>query len=307
VFGSLAGAVIATALPLVLRATGYSRPRFVDVGVALSFSWKLLVSRLCWYVYTDADFLIVGRVLGQTALGYYSLAWNLANIPIEKIVALLTRVTPTVLAKAQSDLAAMRRYYRTITEVLALATSPLALGMALVAPDAVPLFLGQKWTAAVLPLQLLCCSVVIRSLSTLPVQFVVVLNDMFFFTAYSVAMLVLLPLGFYFSSRWGIAGVAGGWLILGPLAGMVMIGRALWLLAMPVRELLGALRTPAMASLLMVIAAAIARACCHDLSAPVRLAIVVSVGAATFSAVVWPSFKARAALFSKVVSQRDSG
>jgi PST family polysaccharide transporter len=307
VFGSLAGTVIATALPLVLRATGYSRPRLVNVGVALSFSWKLLVSRLCWYVYTDADFLIVGRVLGQTALGFYSLAWNLANMPIEKIVALLTRVTPTVLAKAQRDLPAMRRYYRTITEMLALATFPLALGMALVAQDAIPLFLGQKWTAAVLPLQLLCCSVVIRALSTLPAQFVQILNDMVFNTAYSVAMLVLLPLGFYFSSRWGIAGVAGAWLFLGPLAGMVMIRRALWLLAMPVRELLGALRTPAIASLLMVIATAIARACCHNLSTPVRLAIVVSVGAATFSAVVWPSVKSRAALFAKVVSQRASG
>jgi hypothetical protein len=83
---------------------------------------------------------------------------------------------------------------------------------------------------------------------------------------------------------------------------MVMIRRALWLLAMPVRELLGAVRTAAIASGLMAIATAIARACCHNLSTPVRLTIAVSVGAATFSAVAWPSIKTRAALFAKVVS-----
>jgi O-antigen/teichoic acid export membrane protein len=227
-------------------------------------------------------------------------------MPIEKIVALLTRVTPTVLAKAQSDLAAMRRYYRTITEMLALAIFPLALGMALVAGDAIPLFLGQKWTAAVLPLQLLCCSVVIRALSTLPAQFIQILNDMAFGTAHAVAQLVLFPFAFYYFSRWGTSGVAGVWLFLSPIASAVLIWRVLWRLMMPLGELLGAVRTPAIASVVMVIATTIARACCHNLSTPVRLAIVVSVGAATFSAVVWPSVKTRAALFAEVVSRRVS-
>jgi O-antigen/teichoic acid export membrane protein len=304
IFGNLAGAMVGTALPIVLRATGYSRPSLASIGSLVSFSWKLLVSRLSWYGYSNADFLIVGRVLGQSALGVYSLAWNIAYLPIEKIVALLMRVTPTILAKAQNDRTALRRYYGAITGVLALVVFPLTIGLALVAADAIPLLLGQKWTVAVVPIQLLCCSVAIRLLSVLPGQLIQVLNDMRFGVIYGLATLLILPLGFYYSCRWGIAGVASVWICLYPITSAALIGRVLARLKMPVREVLGLLWTPALACALMAGVVTVVRAGCQGLPGPGRLAIAASTGTVVYAAVAWQSIKARVALFREILSPR---
>src|SRR2546425_13021893 len=76
----------------------------------MTFSRHIIVGRLAWYVYSNADFLVAGRILGKVALGLYEVGWNLANVPIEKITSLVGQVTPAVFSAVQRDHAALRRY-----------------------------------------------------------------------------------------------------------------------------------------------------------------------------------------------------
>src|SRR2546425_8629430 len=110
----------------------------------MTFSRHIIVGRLAWYVYSNADFLVAGRILGKVALGLYEVGWNLANVPIEKITSLVGQVTPAVFSAVQRDHAALRRYLLRVTEGLALITFPASLGLALVAPDFVLLTLGRS-------------------------------------------------------------------------------------------------------------------------------------------------------------------
>ena len=59
------------------------------------------MSRLAWTAYNQSDSIIVGRMLGESALGSYRVALNLASAPAEKIGTLVMRVTGPMFAKVQ--------------------------------------------------------------------------------------------------------------------------------------------------------------------------------------------------------------
>ncbi len=73
----LLGAIVASALPYCRRPPSWERPQFTSIYESIVFSWHILISRLAWYLYSNADFIVAGRVLGQAALGSYTVAWNL--------------------------------------------------------------------------------------------------------------------------------------------------------------------------------------------------------------------------------------
>src|SRR6266550_3544248 len=155
VVGSILGTLIATVLTLVRIRCGFAWPRTGSLHHVIRFTRHVLLSRLAWYSYSNSDFVISGRFLGQTALGAYTIAWNLANIPVEKITGVLNGVTPAIFSAAQNQQALLRRYLLTLTEGVALITLPLSIGLGLVAPEFVLLALGSKWQSAAVPLRLL--------------------------------------------------------------------------------------------------------------------------------------------------------
>ena len=164
VIGGLLSAGLSTIQTLWLQRQRMARPRAATLQHAdMTFSWRILASRLSWYAYSNADFLVAGRILGKAALGVYEFAWTLANIPIEKITVLIGQVAFPIFAAVQHEPAEMRRYLLRLTEGLALLTFPASFGMALVAPDFVAIFLGSKWSGAIVPLQLLAVLVGFRS------------------------------------------------------------------------------------------------------------------------------------------------
>jgi PST family polysaccharide transporter len=150
ILGSVVGAVVSTALILTYRPSGFAWPRPASIRSALVFSNRVLVSRVAWYVQSNADFLVAGRVLGQAALGVYTLAWTIASAPVDKITALVTRVAfPSLRASGRRG--ALRRYLLNLTEGLAVLTFAAGAGLALVADDLVHVVLGSKWEAAIAP------------------------------------------------------------------------------------------------------------------------------------------------------------
>ncbi len=217
VLGTLLGGFLSSAAAVLLRPHRFARPEGTEIAPAFAFSWHVLGSRLAWYAYSSADFLIVGRILGQSALGYYTLAWSIASLPVGKVTALILRVTPAVFSSVQEDVAALRRLYLGLLEGLSLVTFPATLGIALVAEEFVLLAFGEKWRMAVPTLQLLACYASLRSITPLLPQVLTVLGDARFVMRNNLLAAAVLPVGFVLGARWGILGVAATWVVLHPL------------------------------------------------------------------------------------------
>ena len=209
---------VAAALVLNLYAPhGYAWPRRRDLGAAMRFSNDVLIGRIAWYFYSNADFATAGRMLGKGLLGAYTFAWTIASMPVEKVTSLVTRVTPAVFARLQDDLPALRRMICNVTEGLALLTLPASLGIAVVADDLVTVALGPGWEAAIAPLRLLALYASLRSVVTILPQALMALHDTRWLKWHGIATTLALPAGFIIGARWGAVGIAMGWITVYPL------------------------------------------------------------------------------------------
>lgn len=217
VIGNLLSALLSTGLTIAQRRCGFSWPRMSALKQAITFSQQVLMARLAWYVYSNADFFVAGRRLGKEPLGAYSLAWTLGSVPVEKISALIFNVTPAYFSAIQRDFVALRRSVLNLTEAISMLTFPLTLGLALVAHEFVLLALGPKWMPMVAPLRLLAGYAAVRSITPILPQILTVIGEVRFSMYVSLGAAVLLPAGFYVGSRWGIVGIAAAWMIVHPL------------------------------------------------------------------------------------------
>jgi len=144
VIGYIVASAAVAILTLCWKRHEFSLPQMNQLGRELKFSRQVILSRVTWYAYENADFAVAGRVLGGVELGNYTVAWNISSAPLEKIANLVTGVTPAYFSAVQTDKSELRRYLLRLTEILSFVTVPASIGLALVADYVVPALLGQS-------------------------------------------------------------------------------------------------------------------------------------------------------------------
>jgi teichuronic acid exporter len=209
-------------------------PRFIwPARVAwplLSFGAWTAAGNLLWFSYDNIDFVLIGAWLGQEALGYYSLAFTLMTLPVQKLAANVNQVAYPVFCRLQHDRSRLSDWYLRMTVLLGFVGLPVLAGMALVVDDAVGLFYRPQWLAAVDPFRLLAVVGMVRLYaSTLPPLFSALgLPRINFF--YNLACAILMPIAFVLGV-WlqGVRGVCLAWLIVYPLlvAALLLLTRSL--------------------------------------------------------------------------------
>jgi hypothetical protein len=84
------------------------------------YGWRMVVTRVSFYVYSSADLFVAGKILTKSALGAYGFAVSLATMLPEKILALVSSITPSIFSSVQAQEANLRRYLLSVTEGLSL-------------------------------------------------------------------------------------------------------------------------------------------------------------------------------------------
>jgi O-antigen/teichoic acid export membrane protein len=285
VLGNLAGYTAQSALTVAARPHRFALPRLGSLRRPLLFGWHVLVSVVASSAYEKLDNVTAGRVLGQAALGVYGMAWNLANVPMEKLTTLVTTTIPTYFAAVQNEPAALRRYLRTLTETLAMATFPATIGLALVARDLIPFALGPKWDGVIVPLQILSVYVTFRSVVALLGKLLTAVGNPRFVMWDDLAALFILPTGFYIGSHWGTRGIAWGWVAAYPLVALPLYWKTFKTIEMPVRDYLRALRPALNGTVVMVLVVTLVKwAVFAKGSLLLRLVLEIATGAAAYIA-----------------------
>jgi O-antigen/teichoic acid export membrane protein len=266
----------------------FRAPRWREIRKAVAMGGQIAVSRLAWSTYTQSDALVVGRTLGDARLGIYQMAMMLASAPSEKIGTMVMRATGPLFAKVQNDQALVRRYFLIVMEALALTVLPLMVGLALVAPDAVQVVLGKKWSSAATPLIWLALFVMLRTSATVSDQVLVSLRYTRFTMAMALLNLALMPAAFLVASRSGVSAVAASWLVLAPITVIPFVVKLAGCIRLRYRELRAALMPALAGCAAMAVAVALARLWTAGLSWPayIRLGAQIAVGAAAYAAVV---------------------
>jgi teichuronic acid exporter len=186
--------------------------RFRGMGKTLVFGGHLTGQRLLWWAYINYDRLLLGSIFGPKSLGTYSVAFDLAYAPFEKIGSAISTTSFSGLSRVAADREMFNDYLEKGLKVLAIASFPLFFGMSAIAHDAIPLLLGQTWSAAAPIMSLLCLSMPFRVLN---VPIIEALNSLGLPEIGLRATAVFAALVFAAISigvAWGAFGVAAAWL-----------------------------------------------------------------------------------------------
>lgn len=302
VLSEVCGVALATILTVIRSPRPFAMPRLATLERAVTFSRQVLVGRIAWFAYSNADFLVAGRVLGQAALGAYDFAWTLTNIPVEKLTSLVSNVTPTVFASIQDDLRALERSVLSVTEGIATVAFPVAIGLGLVSSDLIMGVFGAKWESAIVPLRLLAVYTALRSVMPILPSALTVRGQTRFLMYHGIASAIIFPLAFLWASRFGTLGIAGVWVVLYPISVVPLIYMACRIFT-TWRAYWGALRGPTFATVAMaVVVLCIARVIPPAYPPLARLAIQATVGAVAYAATVLTLFPDRIAAFRRTLS-----
>jgi O-antigen/teichoic acid export membrane protein len=196
-----------------------------EMGALLRFGRGLTTARLFNYGASQADYLIVGRVLGVTPLGYYTRAFRLMLIPINYFAAVVTRVLFPTMARLQQEPAKLAAAYLTGGAILGAVSGPLSALLVVLAPELVAVVLGPRWAPAVAPFQVLAAGLWLRSGFTMAYCLDGALGDMGKRIIRDGVYAAAVAIGCLAAVRWGLTAVA--WAVFLAVAIHYVLGAAM--------------------------------------------------------------------------------
>lgn len=220
----------------------------------LSFGALITADRLLWFVYSRADVLIIGKVLGTDVLGIYSVAMQIASLPLQKVNGVLNEVAFPAFAMIQKDKGLVRSYLHKAVSLVSLLAFPVFLGISSVAGPFVSIVLGDQWALATLPLAALACIMPLRMISNIITSTLQGIGRVGVSVGNLLFACTLIPAAIYIGTSYGLLGVSVAWLIAFPLVTVIEIVRSKPFVDMGVRDFLLVFVWPLAGSLLMWIA-----------------------------------------------------
>jgi PST family polysaccharide transporter len=119
-----------------------------SAGGLVRFGGYYTLSSLMFYLVGNVDRILVGYTLGAGGLGLYGQARNLMLKPVGIVLTPLTSIMLPALSRAAHDHRLYVRLLLGFFRFIALTMLPAAVGLAIVAPEAMRVLGGRQWAAA---------------------------------------------------------------------------------------------------------------------------------------------------------------
>lgn len=111
----------------------------------------------------NLDYLIIGRVFGNTALGIYTLAYRLPELLVLNPLWVMASAIFPAYATVQNQPDALRRGFLSTVRFVEILTVPLSLGLLLAADPLVRVAFGEQWLEAIPIVRILAVVVLVRA------------------------------------------------------------------------------------------------------------------------------------------------
>jgi O-antigen/teichoic acid export membrane protein len=180
-----------------------------EARALLRFGLPLAGTGVIAFAIANVDQLVVGRMLGVTALGFFVLAANLSSWPSAAFSEPISQVAPAALARLQHDPSAMRTSFETMLALVSAVTVPVCLVESGSAAPLIRIVYGIHWLPAHQPLIWLALLAALQIFFQLTLDYFAVLGRSRMLIALQTAWLVVLVPSLIAGARMqGVAGVA---------------------------------------------------------------------------------------------------
>jgi lipopolysaccharide exporter len=281
VLGYLAGGLFwsgtAWALVAYRPGSGFWRVRASKARPLLSYGLATAGNALLLSLVFDIDYLIVGRRLGASDLGHYTLGFRIPEMIIINVFYVLSAVAFPLFTRAREDRALLRKGYVATIRLQTVYGVMAGVGLAAVAPMLVHVVFGTRWNQSIVPLQALALYAAFRSLGIGAVDVFKAIGRPGLAVALSFARLAVLAPALLVAVRFGIEGVAWAQAIVAFVLAILMQLVASRAVGLSPRAL-GAALVPALAAGAGVAVGALAVRLWMPGAESVRLVLAIAAG-----------------------------
>jgi len=287
VSGQIVGAAVrAVLLNLCSPSLVWPTLRIGNALEYVRFGGVLFADNALWRWYTSLDTFLLGRWSGTGQLGFYNLAQQVAELPLEKISTVVNDISLPAYAELRSDPPAAASLLLETVRTHATAGFPIFWGLAAVAVYAVPVLFGRGWESSIFPLIALAGVAPLRLIGSIETPAMTGIGQPGVLVK---AKLIIAPCmtGALAVGCWlgGIKGAALAWLGIFPLCFGWAFRYVLQAAGIPYRQVLAVTRGPAAAAAAMIIAVLAGEHLTGNLtdSSAAVLAVAIAVGVPAYA------------------------
>lgn len=225
--------------------------RFAGMRQYVSFGGYITIERALFYIQAQSDALIIGKLLGKEMLGYYSMAMDLASLPMQKLMGTINQVALPAYASIQNDVGQVSYYFLKVVRITAFFAFPVFFGFSVVADALINTLLGEKWQLAVMPIQILCIIMPIRMIGNLLPSVLRGVGRPDVNVTNVAISAVIMTSAFLVGSQWGLLGVCLAWVSVYPLVFFITLYRAGKIIQVGFIQVLGVIFRPGLTATIM--------------------------------------------------------
>ena len=273
----------AVGMTLAARSLVWPSFRFAGAGKMASYGGAMVLVQLFWFVQSQSDIFIGGRLLGPHELGLYTTALFLTQILAAKFVPPLNDIAFAAYSRMQGERGALAFAFLKSVRLIMLVALPFYCGLVATAEPLVLTFMGAKWAETAPLVTVLALAMPLMTLQILFAPATNAIDRAGVALRCACAGAVILPLAFLIGIRFGTIGLAYAW-----LCGMALLTLVTAALSMPAlglrwRALIQSIAPGLLASSVMGLAVMLLDSLLPEMTAPARLALLVSAGMALYA------------------------
>ena len=180
----------------------------------LRFGGQITAIRVLGSFRSGVDYIVVGAILGTTALGFYGMAYKLPELLIENVLWIFSTIALPAYSRARAGgHDALRATMLRATRLLSLYGLAIGATLCVLARDAVPVLFSKAWTPAVAPTMIISLSLGIMAIAWASGDVFAATGRPGVLLLLDVPATILMTAAFLLAPRWGLVGVAAVHLI----------------------------------------------------------------------------------------------
>ena len=304
IIGHLAGVGTSTILAWVVEPW---RPRLRLVRSLVRplgrFGMPLLGANAVHALVANLDYLIVGKVLGGSALGIYTLAYRLPELLLLGVVAVLNRALFPALAEVQNRPEDLRKGFLATMRYVPMAVVPIGIGLMITAEPIIMVTLGEQWIDAVPVMRVLAAYALASSLMVADGDVYKATGRSGLLARFAALKLALLVPALLIGAQHGLVAVASAHLATTVVVKALRAVVAARIIGVRLRDLLAPLRSTLIAAAVLTASAAASMYTTGGLPDLTRLLVTMAAGSASYAAVLlrleWPALRRLAGLLGR--------
>jgi O-antigen/teichoic acid export membrane protein len=235
---------------MTLAARTFMLPSFDfrGAGDIARYGGVMAAGQFFWFLQSQADVFIAGRLFDPHTLGIYTTSLFLTQIFVSKFVPPLNEVAFSAYARIQHDREAVAAAFVKSARIIMVAAMPFYLGLAATARPLVEVVLGAKWIEAAPIVHWLALVMPLMTLQTLFSPASDALGHPEIGARNGATGAVLLPAAFLIGVNWGITGLIAAWFVAYPFYLGISAWRTLRLIGLKPGTLIEAIAPPVLAA-----------------------------------------------------------